>query len=266
MKSFNPEKNYSTSSQLKMRKKFNALAHPKVNLDREILAQSNLLGNEAILDIGCGYGDLLKLIRSSGYQGKLYGIDSSAGMIAEATKDNAKSITFRVSKAEKLPFPKNAFDAIICKHALYHFDIPKAIEEMRRVLKPGGKLIISLNSRAHSSRDHIETYKKFLARKLKADYVHTSAHANFENYEKYLDNFLLLRQTILCRYARITDSQIFLEYMNSFHEVFDPIPSVEAWDLALKKLKVAMDAEIRQKGRIVENLFVGIGVWEKPKK
>lgn len=98
-----------------------------------------------LLDVACGQGTLLaaaeKYVRT-------YGVDISAVAIKKARK-NSKKTKFRVCSAEKLPFPNKHFDYVVCMGSLEHFsDIGKALKEMNRVLKKGGKALIHVpNSR-----------------------------------------------------------------------------------------------------------------------
>ena len=79
--------------------------------------------------------------------------DFSEGMLAEA-KRNVQglngSFSFRQLDAQDVPFDDASFDAVIANHMLYHVpDIPKALAEIRRVLKPGGRLYAATNGPGH---------------------------------------------------------------------------------------------------------------------
>jgi ubiquinone/menaquinone biosynthesis C-methylase UbiE len=62
-------------------------------------------------------------------------------------KENSKKIGKKVKivqcDAEDLPFPKNSFDLVFCIDSLHHMNPQKVLKEIRRVLKPGGKIIIT---------------------------------------------------------------------------------------------------------------------------
>lgn len=94
-----------------------------------------------ILDVGCGNGNLFTLLPDEKYE--LYGIDFSENMIIEA-KSNCKSkASFSVADAEDLPFEDDTFDIIICNASFHHYIHPNIVlEEMHRVLKDGGKVLI----------------------------------------------------------------------------------------------------------------------------
>lgn len=109
-----------------------------------------MLENETgkrILDVGCGDGELLFRIKDS--FNKLYGLDIAKNRILRAqkrTKEEGleKKLIFRCIDVEKgLPLKDNFFDVVICIALLEHiFDPFFLVEEMGRILKPGGKLIV----------------------------------------------------------------------------------------------------------------------------
>ena len=107
-----------------------------------------------ILELGCGPGDLwlqnLERI-PGGWHMTLS--DLSAGMVRRAQRslaDHSQAFDFQVIDAQSIPFGDGSFDAVLANHVLYHVpDREKALAEMRRVLRPGGKLYASTVGRAH---------------------------------------------------------------------------------------------------------------------
>ena len=73
-------------------------------------------------------------------------------MIAEAQAQlkDAPNFTFAVADAQTLPFDDATFDAVVANHMLYHIpDLPRVLSEVRRVLKPGGRLFAATNGENH---------------------------------------------------------------------------------------------------------------------
>ena len=104
---------------------------------------------EAVLDVGCGAGvDTLIAAGMVGSEGKVVGIDMIPAMLKRAKENlqrtDFKNVTFMEASAEKLPFPNEDFDVVI-SNGVFNL-IPgkvKALSEVYRVLKPGGRMMIA---------------------------------------------------------------------------------------------------------------------------
>lgn len=93
----------------------------------------------AVLELGCGTGYFTKEIIKTG--AKVTAIDISPDLLAVARKEvGAPNVVFMEENAYRMTFPDNHFDYIIGSSVLHHLDIPKALSEMFRVLKPGGRI------------------------------------------------------------------------------------------------------------------------------
>ena len=99
--------------------------------------------------MGCGTGTLaLAAKRRVGPAGKVYGIDASPEMIARAERKARKAglgIEFKNNIVEALPFPDQQFDVVLSTLMFHH--LPRKLREwgareMRRVLKPGGRVLV----------------------------------------------------------------------------------------------------------------------------
>ena len=103
--------------------------------------------NERLLDLAGGSGDLVKLFsKSIGAQGEMWLTDINASMLEvgrDRLLDAGVLCPALLCDAEKLPFPSNYFDIVTCAFGLRnmtHKD--RALAEMRRVLRPGGRAIV----------------------------------------------------------------------------------------------------------------------------
>ncbi|MDP8237292.1 MAG: class I SAM-dependent methyltransferase [Candidatus Erginobacter occultus] len=95
----------------------------------------------AVLDCGCGPGLLLDCLARRGF--RVYGIDISMEML-KAARDEAAPAGLIAGSAETMGWRASSFDAVICKGSLHHLESPpRALAEIRRVLKPGGILVLS---------------------------------------------------------------------------------------------------------------------------
>ena len=127
------------------------------SIRKQIFDSLALRGAEQVLDVGCGSGVLLNEAAMRLTSGKATGIDiwsphSGGGnyalLMRNATAEGvADQIEFKQADVRKLPFSDASFDVIVSSGALHHIgrdraDHEQAINEMLRVLKPGGKIAL----------------------------------------------------------------------------------------------------------------------------
>ena len=94
-------------------------------------------GDEKLLDVGCGDGGVARLLRER--VGEVVAIDVEPSDLWS----NEDGMSFSVANAEEMPFANGEFDLIHSKDSMHHMDDPaRAIHEYRRVLKPGGTVLI----------------------------------------------------------------------------------------------------------------------------
>ncbi len=99
-----------------------------------------------ILDAGCGTGALMKKLNKFG---EIWGIDASSEALKFAKQNKVRNI--KKASVENIPFKDDLFDAVVSIDVLYHKAVKndvRALSEFRRVLKPGGLLIVK--SPAHN--------------------------------------------------------------------------------------------------------------------
>ena len=140
-----------------------------LTLGREHAFREKLIGlaglkpGESVLDVGCGTGTLAILAtRYVGPSGRVDGIDPSSEMIARATQKAAKAgadVTFRTGFVQALPYPDDQYDVVLSTLMMHH--LPRAARhecarEIRRVLKPGGRvLVVDFGARPSGKRSLI---------------------------------------------------------------------------------------------------------------
>lgn len=113
---------------------------------RQVLEALKPTLGEHVLDIGSGPGLLAYDIAAAiGPTGRLSGIDASSAMVAMSTKRCAGQpwVEFRTGDAAQLPYPDYSFDAAVSTQVYeYVPDVPAALRELHRVLRPGGRAVI----------------------------------------------------------------------------------------------------------------------------
>jgi ubiquinone/menaquinone biosynthesis C-methylase UbiE len=100
-------------------------------------------GDRAILDVGCGIGQTL-LAPELGAAPVRCGVDVDVESIAYGQREH-RGLDLRVASAERLPFPDRSFDLVYSRVALPYTNLPVALREAHRVLKPGGRLWVTLH-------------------------------------------------------------------------------------------------------------------------
>ncbi|HYK70680.1 MAG TPA: class I SAM-dependent methyltransferase [Streptosporangiaceae bacterium] len=122
---------------------------PRIDLVASVLDLAGLTGQEIVTEIGCGNGPYLAGLSRRGHMGRLLGVDLSPGMLA-TTRAAVPSAAVTVGDAQRLPLSDGAADVVLAPHMLYHVpDRAAAIAEFRRVTKPGGRLLVTLNGTDH---------------------------------------------------------------------------------------------------------------------
>lgn len=103
---------------------------------------------DRVLDVACGTGMLsFEAARAVGPEGRVIGVDFCAEMLVKAEENLKKTpygdnVEFRPGNAVDLPFPDESFDCAVIGFALRNVpDVRKTIEEMARVVKPGGRVV-----------------------------------------------------------------------------------------------------------------------------
>ena len=109
---------------------------------KEVLSLLDLKGTERILDVGCGNGKVTAEIASRVPQGSVLGVDSSADMIASATRDFGPEVRpnlrFEIADTRRLPF-QNQFDLVVSLNALHWVqEQDQALRSIRSALKADG--------------------------------------------------------------------------------------------------------------------------------
>ena len=121
---------------------------------RELISKLNLLGDEHILDVGCGDGKVTAEIAKAVPHGSATGVDASAEMIAFAQKtfpkDKCPNLEFQVMDAREIKFDRQ-FDFLFSNAALHWVDDhQKFLQGAASVLKSGGRLVVSCGGKGNA--------------------------------------------------------------------------------------------------------------------
>jgi ubiquinone/menaquinone biosynthesis C-methylase UbiE len=130
-----------------------------VKLIREHLGD---LSGKRVLDIGCGKGRFARVFHEQEPQAELWGLDISEEMLRFVPS----GIQTRAGSMTDLPFENNFFDAAYATESLEHaVEIEKAVSEMCRVVKPGGRIAVIDKNADHWGRLETPEWERWFTRK-----------------------------------------------------------------------------------------------------
>jgi ubiquinone/menaquinone biosynthesis C-methylase UbiE len=124
------------------------------SLQRKAVAELAPRADDRVLDVACGAGALV--VEIAPHVERAVGSDLSEGMLelagqrlaAAGGSTQLENVAFVQAPSDALPFEDASFTALVCTTALHHFPEPQAsIDEMARVLTPGGRVVIGEMSR-----------------------------------------------------------------------------------------------------------------------
>ncbi|NLE43690.1 MAG: methyltransferase domain-containing protein [Chloroflexi bacterium] len=122
---------------------------------QELIAKLHLRGNESVLDIGCGDGKITAMLARRAPHGRVVGIDSSAGMVALASRDycgeRCRNLRFEMLDARAMRFD-NEFDVVFSNATLHwvrdHVAVLRGIEQG---LRPDGRILLQMGGRGNAA-------------------------------------------------------------------------------------------------------------------
>ena len=199
-----------------------------------------------ILELGCGHGNLWKENASripAGWNVTLS--DLSPGMVDAAWRNlivTGRAFKFEEINALSIPYEAENFDAVIANHMLYHLpDRPKALAEIKRVLKPAGCLFATT-----VGEEHLKEMNAWLSR-VSEDRLSAISHLPFllENGAEQLQAFFgTVRMDRYSDDLEVTEIEPIIAYIRSGFSSPDLIES------ELAKLQNELEMELEEKGKI----------------
>jgi len=161
---------------------------------QELINKLNLIGNENVLDIGCGDGKITSELAQKVLNGSVLGIDNSKEMIALAKKlfppDKFKNLCFQLGAAQQLEFTEQ-FDVIFSNAALHWVkDHQPILSGISRVLKKDGKILLQMGGKGNASNIISVLDELIISDKWKEYFTNFSFPYGFHSDKEY-ENWLL---------------------------------------------------------------------------
>lgn len=205
-----------------------------------------LPANAKILELGSGPAYLWKECSNripTGWDITLS--DLSSGMVDAAWRNlvvTGRNFKFKEIDAQSIPFEDETFDAVIANFMLYHVpDRPKAIAEIKRVLKPGGHLIAATVG-DHHLQEMMEILRKVHICKTWESYANPfTLESGLEQLKPFFSNVTMSRYE---DDLHVTEIEPMMAYVRS---------SLRAADLSedeLAKVRVDLENDLKEKGKI----------------
>jgi SAM-dependent methyltransferase len=145
---------YASTDNLERRQALFAYRDPSRSVGAPPLHRVAWSATTRVLDAGCGNGSWGRILHDRFGLGPLFGLDLSLGMLSAATE----ATDYRPINADvqALPLADGTFDVVLALWMLYHVaDRARALQEFRRVLRPGGCLLAATNSASPRRSDEI---------------------------------------------------------------------------------------------------------------
>ena len=172
-----------------------------------------------ILEIGCGFGQLTKLLSENGAFVTSTEIDGKTYSIAKKMLRGAKNVKLILVNGEKLQFRDGTFDMVILFDVIEHVTNPQnMMQECKRVLKSNGFLYCEFTPYYSPIGHHLYDYSKFpihfLPKSIVKIVVYSSKQKGFSTQDEHWNQFISLNK------LKITDFQKFVHDMTVLEEKY----------------------------------------------
>jgi len=224
-----------------------------VDFGRWTLERLPWRGDERVLDVGCGPGDLLcEMARQHSGWEMLVGFDFSSGMAAQAARQaRGLPVHVFVGDAQAMPFPGGAFDVVLACHMLYHVpDIGLAVSEAVRVLRPNGYFMATTNS-AHTMPEYMTLRRRAADRfpGLTSPEMITGAFSLENGPEVLRPHFEQVKVHTLPGTLRFPTAQPFVDYFASTRALTMPPGHTDAeWQAVLDFVQAETEQVVASRG------------------
>lgn len=199
-----------------------------------------------ILELGCGSADFWRKNAGRFLPGwELLLSDFSPGMLAKARQNTQQlgSISLLAVDAQAIPFDENTFDVVIANHMLYHLpDRPQGLREIRRVLKPGGRLYATTIGERHL-QELLALPERFFPGKMR-DHMQITNEFTLENGAEQLAPFFAhIDRRRYPDELRITEAAPLVEYIQSTLQA----NTIEGWP----RFQAFIEEELDRSGGVI---------------
>jgi ubiquinone/menaquinone biosynthesis C-methylase UbiE len=164
---------------------FPSTIDPRIQHVRVLLKFFGDLTDKRVLDVGCGKGRFARVLQDQYPGAEIWGLDISEEMLRFVPA----GIHTRAGSMTELPFAGSTFDAVYATESLEHaVEIERAVNEMCRVLKPGGKLAIIDKNAEHWGKLKTPAWEKWFKREELVKLLERNCHWVSSEYLSYWED------------------------------------------------------------------------------
>ncbi|MBZ0297866.1 MAG: class I SAM-dependent methyltransferase [Anaerolineae bacterium] len=234
---------------------------PKVDFHQWVLRRIQWHGDERVLDVGCGPGVYSTALAQYQPNVSYYGLDFSPGMLTKHPMRQSVS----VGDVQDIPFPAHTFDVVMANHMLYHVpDIDRAIQEFRRVLKPGGVLITATNS-IENMPQFRELYKRALlvlttpGKKITVPLPNSHLFTLESGTRKLANYFYAIVRYDLPGTFVFSEIEPVIAYLESTRSLREPqLPPGISWEAVMAVVREQIKNQLNYVGELIVHKLTGV--------
>lgn len=227
-------------------------SEPPLDFNRWSVALTGSGAGDVVLDAGCGNGRPLALLQHRGSVG--IGVDLSSGMARIANRS-----TVVVGDVQRLPFSDATFDSAMALMMLYHVPNQEAaVAELRRVVRPGGRLVATTASQRNQ-----DELRALIDKAVGGGWTWRRPSAtsfHLEGGAAVLHTAFAEVETLEAPERRIfvTDADVMADYVASTADHYrGTLPPGRTWDDVVEAVRVATRAAVRAEGALVLTARLG---------
>jgi SAM-dependent methyltransferase len=236
---------------------------PPIDLPTWVLDRHTWRGDETVLDIGTGTGQYLTPLRERLPRGCIIAGDLAPGMLHDLQAKGVPGGALLLNAdAEALPLANTSCDAVIASYVLFFVpDIPRALAEMQRILKPGGALLAVTMAEVYT--EELRRLLYIAAEKVGASgsphWLNLHQRFNLTNGVDYLaPHFQVTQQRHESAFV-FPDVEPVLAYVHSMRGAMrDDLPPHRTWDDFLASVRELVEAEIAAHGEFRVSKEAGV--------
>ncbi|MBE9524701.1 MAG: class I SAM-dependent methyltransferase [Chloroflexi bacterium] len=265
------EQQYASEDQLSVRIRTHELySQPKNDFPQWVLDHIDWQDIDTVLDVGCGAGIYIpNLQKRLSPQGMIISADISMGMLRDvAKKPFAASTNLLNARARHTPLPDDSCDVVLANHMLYHVpDIPAVIQEIRRILRPGGALIATTNAESSMLTFLDEIQAAYQALGMPITLLPTPFRKNFslesggEFITQYLQHMEIHRFESALVFPEAAPVLAYIQSMHTFYE--SHLPTQIKWADVLEQLQKQIAGIIQNDGVYRVSKTAGVFIAHK---